>query len=108
MAEIGFVPSVGQQMMLIFTLRWRLFRNSLHTLGGRLEAAALVVMVLFLGLFALASGAIFALGAFAAVGHQGPEFLLALMWAVFLFWQLFPLFGLIVPITGWFDFDRLV
>ena len=47
MAEIGFVPGVGQQIVLIFTLRWQLFRNSLRTLGGRLEAAALAVIVLF-------------------------------------------------------------
>src|SRR5262245_11733517 len=108
MAEIGFVPSVGQQMVLIFTLRWQLFRNSLRTLLGRLEAAALAVIVLTWGFLALGPGAIFALGAFAAVGHQRPEFLLALMWAVFLFWQLFPLFGLIAPFTGGFDFAALL
>lgn len=108
MAEIGSLPSVGQQMMLIFTLRWQLFRNSLRTVWGRLEAAALAVTVLYLALFALGPGAIFALGAFAAVGHERPEFLLALMWAVFLFWQLFPLLGLIVPFTGGFDFARLL
>ena len=108
MAEISFVPSVGRQMVLILTLRWQLFRNSLLTLWGRLEAAALAVIVLFWGFLALGSGAVFAVGAFAAVGHQRPEYLLVLTWAVFLFWQLFPLLGLIVPITGGFDFAALV
>jgi ABC-2 type transport system permease protein len=108
MAEIGFVPSVGQQMILIFTLRWQLFRNSLRTLWGRLEAAALAVIVLLWGFLALGPGVIFALGAFAAVRHQRLDLLLALMWAVFLFWQLFPLFGLIFPFTGGFDFATLL
>ena len=108
MAEIGFVPGVGQQIVLIFTLRWQLFRNSLRTLGGRLEAAALAVIVLFWGFLALGPGAVFAFGAFAVVGHQRPGLLLALLWAVFLFWQLIPLFGLIVPLTGGFDFSVLV
>jgi len=108
MAEIGFVPSVGQQMMLIFTLRWQLFRNSLRTLWGRLEAAALAVIVLLWGFLARGPGVLFALGAFAAVGHQRPDLLLAVMWAVFLFWQLFPLFGLIFPFTGGFDFASLL
>ena len=71
MAEIGFVPGVGQQIVLIFTLRWQLFRNSLRTLGGRLEAAALAVIVLFWGFLALGPGAVFAFGAFCRCG--APE-----------------------------------
>ena len=82
--------SVRAQLLAIAQLRWRMFINGLRTRRGKAELASRVVVTL-----------VFALGGFgafsAAVGmswffvSQGKaEFLAIPLWAVFLFWQFFP------------------
>ena len=72
-------------------VRWRIFINSLHSFRGRLELASRV----FVGLAFLAGGVGGAVGlggaAWFLLSEGNPEWLAALLWPVFLFWQLFPL-----------------
>jgi len=87
----NFAPHSRQQMAAVAELRWRLFVNSLRTFHGRLELMSRV----FLGIGFMAGG----IGG--AVGLGGATWFLmlegkaerlgALLWPVFLFWQLFPL-----------------
>ena len=84
------VTSVRAQLSAIAALRWRLFVNSLRTRRGKMELAsrALVTSVF----------AIFGFGGFATiiglswywVSQDKPEGLGYPMWAIFLFWQFFP------------------
>lgn len=109
MAEIDAAyapPGVGGQMFLVMTLRWKLFRNSLRTWRGRLEALSLVLVSTLLGFVALAVG--FGLGAatYFLLRQDKPEWMGLLFWFVFLFWQFVPLFALAT--TAQFDFSNLL
>lgn len=82
--------TIGEQIGLILGLRWRLFRNSLRTLRGRLDAAGLVLLWLLMSGLMLGGGFAIALGAYFFVAHHHPARFAELFWAVFLFWQFYP------------------
>jgi ABC-2 type transport system permease protein len=94
------------QFAAVAKLRWQLFVNSLRTLRGRMELVSWVVVGLgfagvgFGGAFALGSAALF----FASQEHW--EWLAALLWPVFLFWQLFPVMA--TAFTENFDSSNLL
>ena len=85
------VPSARQQIAAVAWLRWRIFFNSLKTFRGRLELASRI----FVALAFVAGGLGGAVGmggvAWFLMTQGDPEWLGALLWPVFLFWQLFPL-----------------
>jgi ABC-2 type transport system permease protein len=79
-----------QQLAAVAELRWRIFVNSLRTIRGRLELGSRI----FVGL-AFAAGGVggaIALGGVAwfLISQGNVAWLGALLWPVFLFWQLFP------------------
>jgi ABC-2 type transport system permease protein len=83
-------PAARDQFAAIAQLRWRVFVNSLRTLRGRLEMVSWAVMGM--GFAILGLGGMIGLGtaAWYFVSHGETEWLSALLWAVFLYWQLFP------------------
>src|SRR5437868_9390771 len=87
----NLAPQSRQQMTAVAELRWWLFVNSLRSFHGRLE----LVSRISLGIFFVAGGIGGAIGLGVAAWFlmlQGKaERLGALLWPVFLFWQLFPL-----------------
>ncbi|MCZ7385321.1 MAG: hypothetical protein O8C63_11320 [Candidatus Methanoperedens sp.] len=88
-SALGSAQQKGQ-LAAIAWLRWRIFVNSLRTVRGRLEVVSWILMVLGFALFGL--GGAFGLGAAAwfFVSRGTVEWLTALLWGVFLYWQLFP------------------
>ena len=89
--SLSLAPQARQQMAAVAELRWRIFANSLRTFRGRLELASRI----FISLAFLAGGIGGAVGlggaAWFVISQGNPEWLGALLWPVFLFWQLFPL-----------------
>ncbi|MGA8143432.1 MAG: hypothetical protein WB987_06060 [Candidatus Acidiferrales bacterium] len=90
MVELSFTPDVRAQLAAIARVRWRLFVNSLRTLHGRLELVSHIFIT-----FGFAVGGIGGLvaagsGAWYLVSHREAEWLPAVLWPIFLFWQLFP------------------
>lgn len=85
----GPAPPRGQ-FAAIAWLRWRIFVNSLRTMRGRLEVVSWILMGLGFTLFGLGGG--FGLGAAAwfFVSRGTVEWLTVPLWAVFVYWQLFP------------------
>lgn len=83
--------SARQQMAAVAELRWRIFVNSLRTVRGRLELASRI----FISLAFVGGGIGGAVGlggaAWFLLSQGNPEWLIVLLWPVFLFWQLFPL-----------------
>ncbi len=82
--------SVAAQVATIAELRWRMFVNSLRTKRGKMELASRIIVTT-----AFAVGGFGGLAAATGVSwflvSQGKaEFLAALYWMVFLFWQVFP------------------
>ncbi len=85
------VSQSRQQLAAVAGLRWHVFINSLRTFRGRVELASRI----FIGLAFLAGGIGGAIGlggaAWFLILQGNVEWLGALLWPVFLFWQLFPL-----------------
>jgi ABC-2 type transport system permease protein len=85
-----YVTSVRAQLTAIAELRWRMFVNGLRTRRGKTELASRLIVA---SAFALGG-----LGAFSAcigmswffVSDSRPELLAFPLWAIFLFWQFFP------------------
>ena len=89
--KLSLAPYTRPQLAAVAELRWRIFVNSLRTFRGRLELASRI----FIGLAFVVGGIGGAVGLGGAawfVFSQGTaDWLGALLWPVFLFWQLFPL-----------------
>jgi ABC-2 type transport system permease protein len=79
------------QLAAVADLRWRIFVNSLRTFRGRLELASRI----FVGIAFVAGGiggaVVLGGAAWYLMSEGNAEWLGALLWPVFLFWQLFPL-----------------
>jgi ABC-2 type transport system permease protein len=81
---------VSGQLRAVAELRWRMFINGLRTRRGKMELfSRIMVSAAFaiggLGGFAVATGS-----AWYLVKQGKPEFLTAILWPVFFFWQFFP------------------
>ena len=87
----NLAPRGRRQLSAVAEGRWRIFIYSLHSFRGRLELVSRV----FVGLAFLAGGIGGAIGlggaAWFSLSEGNSVWLVALLWPVFLFWQLFPL-----------------
>jgi len=90
MSEPSFVTHRRSQLAAIAWLRWRLFSNALRTTRGKVELISRIVVALAFALGGLGGGAIMGLGAYLLLSTGKPEALAFLMWAIFGFWQVFP------------------
>jgi hypothetical protein len=90
-ADLAQPVGVLKQIILIAGLRWRLLHNSLRRKQNRLNLLGLIILGLFAGTFVI--GLCFALFAgaydFASTGKE--SWLALFFWAIFLWWQLFPI-----------------
>src|SRR5215831_18862577 len=82
--------SVAAQLMAVAELRWRMFANGLRSRRGKAELASrIIVTTLFsivgFGIFILAIGTSWYL-----VAQGEAEYLPAVLWPIFFFWQFFP------------------
>ncbi len=85
------VPRVREQIGLILLLRWQLFRNSLRTLRGRLNAVSRVLLWLMMAGLMFGGGGAIGVVAWQFAGRGRGAELGALFWVVLIFWQLYPL-----------------
>jgi ABC-2 type transport system permease protein len=98
--------AVGEQVRLVAGLRWRLFRNSLRTLRGRLDAVSQALLWVLMGGLMFGGGFTVGLAAYFFIARGEPNRIGDLFWAVFLFWQLYPLLGGVGGAQ--FDFSNLL
>ncbi len=78
------------QLAVIAQTRWRVFVHSLRTSRGAMELASRVFMALFFGIGGIGGAVGLATGAYFLVSEGKTGWLPALLWPVFVFWQLFP------------------
>jgi hypothetical protein len=81
---------VSSQLKVIAQLRWRMFVNGLRSRRGKTELVSRLVVT---SVFALGGAGGFLVASFFSyilVSQGKPEFLAAILWPIFLFWQLFP------------------
>ena len=106
MVELNFTPDVRAQLAAIARVRWQLFVNSLRTLRGRLELISHIFISLGFAMGGIGGLAVSAGGAWYLVSHGEAQWLAAILWPIFLFWQLFPV--LATAFTETFDSSNLL
>jgi len=106
MPEIDRIPSLAIQIALVGRMRWKLFRNSLRTWRGRLEATSLVVIGLTISAFALGAESVWEFFVFFCIKSGRAGWLALPFWFVFIFWQVLPLF--VVASSPQFEFSNLL
>src|SRR5208337_2615297 len=91
-ADVAQLPGVLAQLRLIAGLRWCLLKNGLQRKNNRWD----LVGVIFAGVFGalLVVGLCFAFfaGASAFLAGKRASWMALLFWAIFLWWQVFPIF----------------
>ena len=105
MAELS-IPGVAQQIRLIGRLRWMLFKNSLRNIKGRLEALSSAILWLMMSGLVLGGGIFFGIATYYLVQHNHWGWLAGLLWIVFVFWQVYPIFA--ASAGAQFDFANLL
>jgi ABC-2 type transport system permease protein len=91
-ADVARIPGVLAQLRLIAALRWSLLKNGMQRKNNRWD----LVGVIFAGVFGalLVVGLCFAFfaGAYAFLAKNRASWIGLLFWAIFLWWQVFPIF----------------
>lgn len=106
MAGLNAIPGVSQQIRLIGRLRWMLFKNSLRNVKGRLEAVSSAILWLLMTGLVIGGGIFFGVATYYLVSHGQWQWLAGLMWIIFLFWQIYPIFA--ASVGPQFDFFNLL
>lgn len=89
MAGMSSAQARGQ-LEAIAQVRWQIFLHSLRTTKGTLELFSRIVITAVMTMGGLGGAFGLGAGAWYFVSQGEPEFLAALLWPVFLFWQFFP------------------
>ena len=92
MADVTHELGMVEQFRLIAGLRWRLLHNTLRRKNSRLDLIGLVIVGVFAAAFVLAVSIAFFSGAYHFVSNDGFLWLDLQFWAIFLWWQVFPIF----------------
>jgi len=79
------------QLAAIAWLRWRMFSNSLRTTRGKAEVISRILMTVFFTVGGMGGAIGCGFGAWYFVSQGKPEMLAVMFWAMFLFWQIFPI-----------------
>jgi ABC-2 type transport system permease protein len=79
------------QLTTILWLRWRLFVNTLRTARGQLELFSHILISIAFAIGGLGGSALMGVAAFFFLSSGKPEMLALLLWAIFFFWQVFPI-----------------
>jgi ABC-2 type transport system permease protein len=86
------LPGVTEQLKLVARLRWNLFKNGLRRKNNRWDIVGMVFAAFFSGLLVLGLCVAFYAGAYAFLVKNRPAFIALLFWAIFIWWQLVPIF----------------
>lgn len=81
---------VREQLWAIAQVRWQIFLHSLRTTRGALELFSRIVIGAMLTLGGLGGATLLGSLAWYFVSQGSPEYLAAVLWPVFMFWQFFP------------------
>ena len=106
MAELSAAPNVREQLTAIARVRWQLFVNSLRTLRGRLELVSHIFITLGFAMGGIGGVVVSGGAAWYLISHGKAEWLAAILWPIFLFWQMFPLVA--TAFTENFDTSNLL
>ncbi len=91
MNGINFTAPRSSQLATIAWLRWHLFVNALRSTRGQLELLSHIVISFAFAIGGLGGSFLMGVAAFFFLSSGRPEMLALLFWAIFFFWQIFPI-----------------
>jgi hypothetical protein len=91
-ADVRSGPGVSAQIKLVALLRWRILRNNLRRKNNRLDLIGLIFASAFAAIFVVGLSAAFYAGGYSFVSAGRASWIALLYWAIFIFWQVFPVF----------------
>jgi len=91
-ADVVQMPGVVEQIKLVAGLRWRILRNGLRRKNNRWDLIGMVWVGLFSGLMVVGLALAFYAGGYEFIARGRAGWMALLYWAIFVWWQLFPLF----------------
>jgi ABC-2 type transport system permease protein len=81
---------IRAQLAAVAHLRWRMFANGLRSRRGKMELVSRIIVTSLFAFGGLGGFAVATITSWYLVTQNYPEYLAALLWAVFFFWQFFP------------------
>jgi ABC-2 type transport system permease protein len=105
-ADVVRLPGLLEQIRLVAGLRWRILRNSMKTKGPRWDLIGLVVSSIFGIVFVIGLSFAFYAGTAAFLQSGREKWMALLYWAIFLWWQVMPIF--VAGVSPTFSFRSLL
>src|SRR5271165_4474681 len=100
------MPGVGQQLKLVAGLRWNILRNSLRRKNNRWDLIGMVWVGISSALLVFGLCFAFFAGTYEFLLRNRAQYMGFLFWALFLWWQLFPIF--VAGFGANFEFKKLL
>jgi len=91
-ADLAHMPGVEEQLRLIVGLRWNLLKNSLQRKNTRWDLLGVVIASISSSLLVLGVSVAFFFGTQVFLDRNRVEWLSLLFWAIFVWWQIVPIF----------------
>lgn len=91
MADVAQLPGVFAQLTLVAGLRWGLLKNSLQRKNNRWDLIGMVFAVVMSGMLVFGLCFAFYAGTYFSLTKGRPSWIALLFWALFLWWQVFPI-----------------
>lgn len=106
MADVAQLPGVLEQLRLVAGLRWDLLKNSLRRKNSRWDLIGMIFAAVISGALVLGLCVAFYAGAYFFLTKGQPSWMALLFWALFLWWQVFPIF--VAGFGANFEFKNLL
>jgi ABC-2 type transport system permease protein len=105
-ADVIEMPGVVEQIKLVAGLRWRILRNSLRRKNNRWDLVGMVWVGIASALLVAGLSLAFFAGGYEFIVRGRASWMALLYWAIFLWWQLFPMF--VAGFGSHFEFATLL
>jgi ABC-2 type transport system permease protein len=91
-ADVAQIPGVLAQLRLIAGLRWSLLKNGLQRKNNRWDLVGVIFAGVFGAVLVVGLSIAFYAGTYAFLAKNRASWMALLFWAIFLWWQVFPIF----------------
>ena len=106
MADVAKLPGVLEQVRLVAGIRWRILINGLRRKNSRWDLIGMIWVGIVSASMTIGFSFAFYFGTYEFLALNRPGWLTLLYWAIFLWWQAFPIF--VAGIGSSFEFSRLL
>ncbi|MEQ1353314.1 MAG: hypothetical protein ABLT11_04800 [Candidatus Acidiferrum sp.] len=106
MADVIRPVGLAEQIRLVAKLRWRILLNSVRKKNSALDLVGMIFVSLFGAILVIGPCFLFAFSGYSLVSGGKLQWLALPFWAIFIFWQMIPIFA--VGFGTSFDFRSLL